>query len=372
MEYITEEQIQNRIDELDAGIEAGGSDAQLNLWEMERRDLKTKLDIILAQKSQQQATIAQIGYILDTMTVEGLTIAEIITNDDEYKLVRKGVQEAFALQAGTYEHALQGFKDAAAIDTKNLTDRVNQAEQANEQLKSDNKTLETTNYELTIDNENLNSKVTKGADQNHELTQQIEQQKQHIDDLQNQIALGIRGALNVVDIPQDTSKMAAEIIARKVRITDVCFKDINGIDLRLKQAVVVLTGEKVEYEAIYEKRYIILNAAEAEQYKADEAAKKAELEAQNNIPEIKPVNAVQEEAATTEVTTFPEGHQVDANTDGENTPTEGNGPVHEVVQQAETPAVTLDSLKAELESLKSTHGARLDNIERHANLSAVA
>jgi vacuolar-type H+-ATPase subunit I/STV1 len=338
---------------------------------------------LLEETLQQEATTERIGYILDNMTVEGLTIAEIITNDDEYKLVRKGVQEAFTLQAQSYEEQLNNLRASSFFNLKFMTDRANQAEQANEQLKTDNKNLETTNYQLTLDNEALDEKVRKGAEQLHEATQQIEQKNQHIQDLQNQIAIGVRGALNVVDIPQDTSKMAAEIIARKVRITNVRFKDENGIDLRVKLAEVVLTGEIVEYEAIYEKRYIILNAEQAEQYRADEANKKAELELQNAVipiaplaePNIEPVNDVTETEETATEQPFPD--QVQATNDTSIQTDQGDAPIHTLVGPAEesevdyviddfTPVMFTAGMLKEFDALT----ARVERIERIANIQA--
>ncbi len=356
-------ELQDQINELDQSIQNGASDAQLNLWEMQRDELRLQKQAALAEEEQTQVANESAGFIFDTLEVDGLTAPEIITDDAQYNLIRKGVQNLVVTLTSEHFKTVSELQSEHKQETEMLREFISCETLRADQMKDDNKDLEVANYQLELENAELSEKVTKIAALQYESDQQIAQQKQHIEDLQNQIAIGVRGALNVVNIPQDTSKFVAEINASKPRITSVRFKDENGIDTRTKRAENILTGETFDYEAIYEKRYIILNATEAEQYRADEANKKAEAELQLQIiptletPEIQPVNDVTETVEATQENTFQE--EIQAINNGEVQADQGNEPVYEVVGEAKSQVS-----REEFETLS----ARVSRIEAYANL----
>jgi hypothetical protein len=352
-------EIQADIDSTERAIQSGGVDqSQIDLWNVQLTDFRKEMaeaeSHIQAHEVKLQEATESIGYILDTMTIEGLTIAELITDDDIYKLVRAGVQNAYVEQA---EKNLQAISEQQALhqaEIKAIMERVSLAEGKAEQLQSANSDLEVKNYQLTIENDELSNKVTKGAELLNDANSQIEQQKTHIEELQTQIAIGVRGALNVVHVPQDTSKIAEEIRAKKVRITDVKYQDETGIDRRIKTAVEVLTGKEISYEAIYEKRYIILNLEEAAQYRAEIEQKKAEEEAQNAvIPTIETIEYVTEEVEP--VTEIPFQATVE-DTDSQGDSADVRNESMEQVVEQESEVITLESLNAEIIAIKTHLG----------------
>jgi hypothetical protein len=352
-------ELQQQINELDQLIQNGAALSQLNLWEMERTEKRKELEAILAEEANQQAhevklqeATESIGYILDTMVIEGFTIAELITDDDVYKLVRAGVQNVVVEITEKNLQSENELKSQHQAEIKAITERAENAEYRAEKLNELNNEQGVKIYQIEMENTELGNKVTKGADLLIEANSQIEQQKQHIGNLQTDIAIGVRGSLNVVNVPQDTSKLAAEIMAKKVRITDVKFQDETGIDRRIKTAVEVLTGKEISYEAIYEKRYIILNLEESAQYRAEIEQKKVEEEALNAvIPTIETnLEPVLELEAPAKEVPFQETME-DTNSQGDSTDVR-NESVEQVVAE-ESEVITLESLHERVKALEA-------------------
>jgi hypothetical protein len=342
------------------------NDAQLTLLEIKRDEKRKELIVALAEEAQEQVVTESAGYALDTMEVDGLTAPEIITDDAQYNLIRKGFQIYIMGMNTTHLNLINALKAEHRQEIENIRECMSCETLRADQMQSDNKDLEVKNYQLGLDNDELENKVRKGAELLAEATSQIDQQKKHIEDLRAQQTLGIRQALNIVTEPQDTTGFKAEIDASKPRITDVKYKDEFGIDRRTKTAVEVLTGKPIEYQEYVEKRYIILNAEQAEQYRADEANKKAEIEAQQAaiptlaVPELEPVNPVTEVVEAVNENPFPIEEEVRTAV----AMAEGSSSSDREVATEENEVVT----RAEFEQAL----ARIERIERHANIQAVA
>lgn len=360
--------IQNDINQDVYAIENAGSGVDTSAWEAEKERYEKEYEEAKIywenQKTLEERVEEEVrdnGYIFDTLkTSDGLTMPEIILDDVQYDYVRRTVQHLVVGLNTTHSTLIETLLREHRQEAQVLSELIAEATNETLKLQAENKELEVKNYELGLENDELSEKVRKVAELQHESNQQIAQQKQHIEDLRAQQTLGIRQALNVVSEPQDTTSFKAEIDASKKRITNVQFKDEHGIDRRTKTAIEVLTGEPIEYQEYVEKRYIILSAEQAEQYRADEANKKAEAEQQQaaiptlEVPEIQPVNNVTETDEAAEIQPFQE--EVQATDSGTDQTADRNESVEQMVEQ-ESQVVTraeFEALKAEVGEIKAS------------------
>lgn len=366
-------EIQGKIDHLDQLIQQGAADAQLNLWEMQRDDLKKELAAALAEEANQQAhqgrvndATTEITTYFDTLYVGGQTMRELCSDEEAYQILRLSVSQAFIDQATKNSEVLSQVQTDSQAAIKQAIERANDFDNQNSTLVQENHRLNLELTDITSRFEAVNLLLSEAPS-----SEETEILKQKVIDLEAQLALKTKADEPKGDAKSQIDAMVQERENKKVKITNLRLADPSGINTKDYLATDVLTGEEISIHSNYIRSYKEVTAEEAEQIKA-------QADAINNsipyvsTPDINPVNAVTEtDEATTElpfqIPTSDGG--TDQTTDRDTTQdtlVEQSTEESEVIREADHYRKPVT--RFEYEALV----ARVDNIERHTNIQAVA
>ncbi len=238
-------------------------------------DLTNQLEVEqrLAQHEERiEESQTEIAYFLDNMTIEDISMRELCRNEEAYQLLRTVVQQTMM---GREEKLLGEIKT-----TKEQLDAT-KAEKENTQKQYDDL------YEISAQQRNeINALKAQLEDAEHkrdaaaaELEEQkaeVERLNSQVDDLRQEIAVGAKNAVKVVDVEQSLAaykKQRAIEEQSKPAIYDVESLDFKNSKYKAKLAE---TGEPIEFGWLQKNSYREVTAEEAELFRQQRAAAEAE------------------------------------------------------------------------------------------------
>lgn len=284
--------LEGKIAQLKAEKESGVS---MNRLEEIARDLQafeTELQGINAAEevaAQQQAaqvkiqeehvarvsTVAtQFDEFLEKMNLGGMTLRQVVGGASEYQLITIELKKAFTAQAEQFSTQLSEQQAVHNEEMRASQDRENQLQRQNENLQARAISQESLLDEASrkanqdaLERANLEQSRNNAVAQLEEAKIQIAQQKGHIEDLQTQIAIGVRGAINVIDTEEEErqKKELADQIRKERTIYDVEWVDV--ILRNRKKAKLAVTGEEIEFPWTEEGKYFVIPSAEVSQFR---------------------------------------------------------------------------------------------------------
>jgi predicted ribosome quality control (RQC) complex YloA/Tae2 family protein len=246
-------EIQDQINAIDAQIQAGASDAQLNVWEMQKSDLKKELETALADEAasnQQQAQVLQIGGLKSTLssifeatlpkdaTVKLIGLTEYESTQQTFnQLVDQAVDEDQTALYAAFNTQLEQRDEKFRVLTSQALDVQNQLDKASGTIQTQAETI--AGYEKTIDDlhnaaSHFNNEMHQKDIEIESLGQQLENAKETRFNLQKQIN-NMPSAPQIIDITPTKSSTALNEKIAQAKIesvkkfsnfySDVTFKD---------------------------------------------------------------------------------------------------------------------------------------------------
>lgn len=223
-----------------------------------------------------QAEFDKYDEYLEKMKFDGMTLRQVIGGSTEYQLVSIGLKKAFAAQDEAFGTKLSEQQALHNEEMRASQERENQLKRQNENLQSVVAAREAVIEELhrktnqdALEKANLEQSRNNAVAQLDEANQQIAQQKGHIEDLQTQISIGVRGAINVIDTEEE-ERQKKELVAqiRKDRtIYDVEWTD--EIKRNRKRAKLASTGEEIDFPWTEESKFFVIQEAEVSQFRSE-------------------------------------------------------------------------------------------------------
>lgn len=282
--------------------------------------LKAQQTELTDQAAQEQATQARIqeehvarvstvanqfDEFLEKMNLGGMTLRQVVGGASEYQLITIELKKAFTAQAEQFSTQLSEQQAVHNEEMRAAQDRENQLQRQNENLQARAITQESLLEEASrkanqdaLERTNLEQSRNNAVAQLEEAKIQIAQQKGHIEDLQTQISIGVRGAINVIDTEEEErQKKELAIQIRKERtIYDVEW--VDEIKRTRKKAKLAATGEEIDFPWTEESKFFVIQEAEVSQFRNEYAPN------QEVVPDI-PLDQPVQDNVTPEAT-FPE------------------------------------------------------------------
>jgi len=211
------------------------------------------------ERMQQEAT--DFSSIIDSLTFDGMTIRDIIANEDIYQAVSITFKKAFDVKTDDFISTLKTNQANAEKEKLDLIAQLEEQKQINEQSQT-----------------------------------QIEQLKDYVFDLQTQIAIGVSGAIKVVT--EDAKTIADRIRQTKIKIYDRIGFDTFGSQVKDSQAStftakLASTDENISFGYLEAGKYLVLTDDELSQFREETH----QTEVVSLIPaviELKPITAVEQ------------------------------------------------------------------------------
>lgn len=224
--------------------------ANNDLNDYDRAMFQVELDQILQQEREQQESSDQIAFLLDTLEYDGMTMREMCIGEDHYQMLRLRVQQALISisdKANERIAALQRENDASSREKSELLRQVQQ---------------------IGVERDESIQTKNNAATQLAEAQEEIKRLTSHNEDLQTQIAIGVRNSIKVV-APEEQQRQMDELAQRirdsKIRVTNIRFKD--EIKKNTYLAELCSNGETVEFPWTEKGKYIDTPAEEVWQFR---------------------------------------------------------------------------------------------------------
>jgi len=194
------------------------------------------------QERIQQAT-TEFSSILDNLSLDGMSMRELIGDEDIYQAVNILVKQAFDAQVTVFSNTNKDIQTNSAKQIAAVTAELNQAKEDKANAEADLQASQIEIDKLNAENSELKTKL---ASMPTAPTYSPEEQSQQIKDL------------------------ADKIRQSKVKIYDKMALDISGSNFSAKLAT---TGETFTFKHLYEKSYVVITEEEALQLQQEEKAK---------------------------------------------------------------------------------------------------
>lgn len=223
------------------------------------------------------STVAsQFDDFLANLNLGGLTLRQVIGGEKEYQLASIDLKKAFIAQAESFSDELSKQQAAHNDAIRASQDRENQLKRQNENLQAKVTQQETLLEEASrksmqdaLERASIEQSRNNAVAQLDEANIQIDQQKGHIEDLQTQISIGVRGALNVIDTAEEElqKKALADQIRKERTIYDVEW--VDEIKRTRKKAKIAATGEEIDFPWTEESKFFVIQEAEVSQFRSE-------------------------------------------------------------------------------------------------------
>lgn len=283
------ETVQQKVDRLQAELDALNSQSPRN--EAAVNQTANALDEAKRELEQEQAVQVQIqedhvarvstvasqfDNFLESLNLGGLTLRQVIGGEKEYQLASIDLKKAFIAQAESFSDELSKQQAAHNDAIRASQDRENQLKRQNENLQAKVSQQETLLEEANrksmqdaLERASLEQSRNNAVTQLEEARIQIDQQKGHIEDLQTQIAIGVRGAINVIDTAEEElqKKALADQIRKERTIYDVQW--VDEIRRTRKKAKIAATGEEIDFPWTEESKFFVIQEAEVSQFRSE-------------------------------------------------------------------------------------------------------
>jgi hypothetical protein len=332
-------------DEVNKGQQANHD--QINLWRMELTTLQAELATAKAQEEAHGARVEQSRTAalsaIETLTYGGVTLRQLCESDTGYDMAVKMVDMLTTAQAEQSSKLIQGYEE-----------REIQQQRQNESLqkiiedaKSVNAELVRTFNQASIEKEDAEAKKAAAVQQLEEAQAEIKRLEAKVQEQRDELAVGVRGSINVIDTEQQAAEMAA--LAEKIKADKTIYDLVpdQAINPKNYTAKLASTGEKITFNWTQKNSFIIItDPNEVEQFRTKYAEK-------YNVPNLSLDNAPQAEVKPP--TTF---QQAELGHTAVNNGATELSPVGEQTasQAAEPTVITLESLKAEVDAIKAHIG----------------
>lgn len=267
------EELQRRYDELEAekatlNLNSTDDKWRLTVIEQQQREIREQLNGF-EQEERIQATVQSSASGLDEIVIEGLPFIALFAGTDYYELAKIELEQRFKAQADQFAEMLAEQKEEYKEKLKGADEELLQVRRQNDNLQRDlNVKIEQAarlldeKEELQAENEDLHSKLKNAAAQIEEKDAIIAQKEGHIDDLRKQVALGVRGAINVVDTEEQDRKKKELAIRIKLDRTVYDEQGDHPINPRNYTAKKAINDEPVSYSWMVKKSYTVLTTME--------------------------------------------------------------------------------------------------------------
>ena len=361
-------ELQMKWNEIDQKVQKGilddgsrASDMQLNIWEEEKRSLKTQIDTALANEQAHESRLkeatSESNSFLGDIDIGGVPVAESGLSALAYSVLNAKAQAKHVAAIEKISLAMSEMQANHQLEMEQMTKRAEDSEYTAEKLNMLNNDQNVKIYQLETDNAELDNKVRKGSEALAEATETIEKQNKTIEEYKKAELLGTPQKV-LPTTSEQVAQQEAEFKASQIPVTSM---EVDPNDFAKKTWIIetVVLAEKRSIHYFEKGLYRVVSSEEAEQLRADEANKKAAEEAiQAAIPtiatpDIPPVNedTRQDEATTDKAPN--ETDQVDTAEPGlvNSQSTEDRASVEE-----ESEVIALESLQAQVNAIKSHLG----------------
>lgn len=309
-----------------------------------------------AHEGRIQEATAESSSFLGDIDIAGVPIAESGLSELAFNILNAKVQAKHIAAIGKLSLAMNEQQMQHQQELKTVTDRAIKAETDSNHYQTQNKDLEVANYQLGLEKDELDEKTRKGAELLYEATETIKNQDELIEKYKKAELLAPPLTV-VLSTSEQVAQQEAQLKASRIKVTSMVV-DTEDFAKRTWYVTDALTGETKAINYLEKGNYTVVTELEAEQLRADEANKKAELELQNTIiPVMTPdINPVFETVEATPQIPFHENQTAETADYQGNTGLERNQSLDEGLGQDESEVITLETLKAEVEAIKTYLG----------------
>jgi chromosome segregation ATPase len=219
-------------------------------------------------ESRLQESQSRIAQELDNLDFGGMTLRQMFSGEDEYQVVRIKFQRMLEDRDDAWSKNIKGYEEREIqlkAQNKYLQEVVVATEAENAQLHNNVIRLTNDNIRLAEEKEDSDTKRDAAVREAESYRGEIEQLKSWNDDLRNQVALGVGGAIRIMDEAELERQKAEElerlerIKAQKTVYDLVPDNDINPKNYTAKRAT---DGEEVTINWTQLKSYIVLTDEE--------------------------------------------------------------------------------------------------------------
>lgn len=261
------------------GNEAAINQKAIEIHEAEQalvQEQATQVKIQEEHVARVSTVATQFDEFLEKMNLGGMTLRQVVGGASEYQLITIELKKAFTAQAEQFSTQLSEQQAVHNEEMRASQDRENQLKRQNDNLQTRTTSLESELDEVTrrlsqekMEREKVEQSRNNAVEQLDEANVQIAQQKGHIEDLQTQIAIGVRGAINVIDTAEEErqKKELADKIRKERTIYDVEWTD--EIIRSRRKAKLAATGEEIEFPWTEEGKYFVIKEEEVSQFRND-------------------------------------------------------------------------------------------------------
>lgn len=258
-----------------AQIDSDIASAKAEIARLEAEDQAAEHEVIqLDHVTRVSGVSAQVDIFLDQMDLGGMTLRQAIGGEKEYQLVSIGFKTAYMSQGETFSGKMAEQQALHSEQMRGAQERETQIQRQNEILQAKTNKQSADLEEATrflsqerLERDNAEKNRDNAAAQLDEANKQIAQQKGHIDDLRNELALGARGAISVIDTAEEEAqkKDLAEQIRKERTIYDVQW--VDEIKRNKKKAKLAATGEEIEFPWTVEGKYFVIPESEVPSFR---------------------------------------------------------------------------------------------------------
>lgn len=333
-----QEQLNNVQSKLNAERELGGQKDNDKIAALEAQE--AELTIQVAQHREQeletrvQEQVQTQGYLLDTLTASnGLTMAELSYSPENHELVCIAVQKKFLAQQDAFNASTNDLNSRLSISANQLLSELS----LRDAVQQEKENLEKINFTLSIEKDDALQKRDNAVRQAEEMANELNLQADELKKLKEQLA-GEAIPVAPLSAEEQEAKLITEINGKTIKVYGVKMKS-DGFDNKEFTAIDVLTGATVENYNMYltritddtnkpVKRFKEVSSEEAAQLQADFKTKKEEIAKLTEIPELEVIQDIAPIEAQPDTQ-----DQVPSTDNGGNAEIQGDGAIHEVVEQ---------------------------------------
>ncbi|MCM3703819.1 hypothetical protein [Paenibacillus macerans] len=246
--------------------------------------LKAKIEGLakLIEEKEQTAAHEAIVSAVDDMVINGTPLRELfeISNPEMEEMAYRIVSTAW--KQSLLEAAEKAKQDIAAerAEKESILAQLEAESEEREILQAENKTLSSENSSFLLAIADAESKRDAAAAELEEAQKEIKRLNTQVDDLRKEIAVGAANAPKVIDIGESLDAWKAAKAAEEA--SKVAIYDVEPVDFKQSKFVAKLaeTGEEIEFGYLEKNKYREVTAEEAEVFRTEYAAKRAQESAQ--------------------------------------------------------------------------------------------
>lgn len=206
--------------------------------------------------------VAEFDDIIEAMDFGGLTLAQIVGGNTEYQLVKIEIKKYIQAQADAFSKQIAEVQADAAEYRRAAEDRETQLQAQNDNLQ---KQLLQSALELQDMTNSRDAAARELAEEKTETTRL----NSHIDDLRKEIAVGARGAIQVVD-SEEQERQKKELADKIRRERTIYGKEwVDPIRKNKYRAKLAVSGEPIEFPWTETTKYFEIEENEVQQFRSE-------------------------------------------------------------------------------------------------------